>query len=158
MAGKVNKAIGGSKGFHYKPVSSEDLTLAVETALSKTDQVKGQRFSVSGADSLTMNDLLHHLERSVGKEEGSTKLNANLGISDLVEEFFTGIAHDKNMARFAEFMDKNSPNLEEGNADFFRQFNLTHTKKVAEYYKALKLKEEDLVHPIFTNYKMVSLD
>ena len=120
MAGKVNKAIGGSKGFHYKPVSSEDLTLAVETALSKTDQVKGQRFSVSGADSLTMNDLLHHLERSVGKEEGSTKLNANLGISDLVEEFFTGIAHDKNMARFAEFMDKNSPNLEEGNADFFR--------------------------------------
>lgn len=33
MAGKINKAIGGSKGFSYKPVSSEDLTQAVEVAL-----------------------------------------------------------------------------------------------------------------------------
>lgn len=105
LAGKINKDIGASKGFQYKPVSSEDLSKAVETALSKSDQVKGQRFAVDGSESVTLNELLHHIERSVGNEEGSTKFSTNLGLSDFVEEFFVGITHDKNMARMAKFLD-----------------------------------------------------
>jgi nucleoside-diphosphate-sugar epimerase len=102
--GKIPKAIGGSKGFQYKPVASEDLAIAVETALAKTDQVKGKRFTVSGAQTATLNELLHLAEKQVGKESGSTSLKSSflgLGLSDYVEEFFTGITHDKNMARMA---------------------------------------------------------
>ena len=57
-AGKINKAIGGSKGFQYKPVSSEDLATAVETAFANIAEVKGQRFSVNGAQGATLNELL----------------------------------------------------------------------------------------------------
>lgn len=156
MAGKINKAIGGSRGFQYKPVSSDDLTAAVEKSLTDADSVKGKSYSVNGADSMTLNDLLGHIEKSMGKS--NTKLQTNLGISDLIEEFFTGIAHDKNMARMAEFLDSNLPNLEENSPDFFKQFNLTHSKKVGQFYSSTKFSEEELIHPIFTNYKMVSLD
>jgi hypothetical protein len=47
-AGKINKSIGGSKNFQYKPVSTEDLTTAIEIALAKNDEVKGQRYQVNG--------------------------------------------------------------------------------------------------------------
>jgi uncharacterized protein YbjT (DUF2867 family) len=47
--GKIPKAIGGSKGFQYKPIASDDLATAVETALANTDKVKGKRFTVSGS-------------------------------------------------------------------------------------------------------------
>ena len=57
-AGKINKAIGGSKGFQYKPVSSEDLATAVETAFGNIAEVKGQRFSVNGSQGATLNELL----------------------------------------------------------------------------------------------------
>ena len=40
-AGKIPKAIGGSKGFQYKPVSGEDLTAAVEAAFN-TAEAKGK--------------------------------------------------------------------------------------------------------------------
>jgi nucleoside-diphosphate-sugar epimerase len=151
MAGNINKAIGGSKTFKYKPISSEDLAIAVQTALEKTEQVKGKRFSVNGTETITLNELLHLAEKSVGKAEGSTKLVGSLGLSDFVEEFFTGITHDKNMARMAEFFDLHQVNLEEGYPDF-QESNLS------DYFGQTKFKEEDLIHPIFTNYKMVSLD
>jgi len=67
-AGKIPKAIGGSKGFQYKPVSVEDLATAVQTALAKTDQVKGKRFTVSGKHTATLNELLHLAEQYVNKE------------------------------------------------------------------------------------------
>lgn len=67
-AGKISKSIGGSKGYQYKPISSEDLTLAIETALGNTSEVKGQRFNVNGSQSATLNEILHMAEKSVGKE------------------------------------------------------------------------------------------
>lgn len=111
-AGKIPKAIGGSNKFQYKPVSGEDLTTAVESALNTAD-AKGQRFTVNGAQTATLSDLLGMTERLVGT--GNTKLAGSflgLGLSDYVEEFFTGITHDKNMARMAEFYDSHSVNLE----------------------------------------------
>lgn len=80
------------------------MTAAVEHALANTSEVKGQRFTVNGADNSTLNQILHLAEKQLGKDEGSTKLTKSLpglNISDFVEEFFTGITHDKNMARLA---------------------------------------------------------
>lgn len=82
-----------------------------------------------------------------------------LNISDYVEEFFVGITHDKNMRNMAEYLDAHRPNLDEGNADFLQEFSLTLNKSLSdEYGLNNRIKEEDLVFPIFSNYKMTSLD
>jgi hypothetical protein len=158
LAGRINKSVGGAKTFQFKPVGTDDLANAVATAFSKIEEVKGKKFSVSGSQSASLNDILHHIEKGVGKPEGSTSLSGNLRLSDLFEEFFVGLAQDKNMARFAEFVEANHPNLEDGSPDFHQAFNLTHEQKLADFYSTVKFRDEDLVHPIFTNYKMASLD
>lgn len=112
---------------------------------------------MNGAQSATLNDVLHLVERSIGKSEGSTSFSANLGISDFIEEFFVGITHDKNMGRMAAFLDQNSPNLEE-NPDFHKTLSLTVEESLNDFYTKTRLSQDDLVFPIFTNYKMVSLD
>jgi len=127
LAGKVPKSIGGSKSFQYKPVSAEDLAVAVESAFSNINDLKGKRFSVNGSTSTSLNQLLHSIEKQVGKDQGSTSLRRSLlglGLSDYVEEFFTGITHDKNMGRFAEYMEQHTPNLEAGIPDLFKQLGI----------------------------------
>ena len=156
--GKINKAIGGSTKFQYKPVSSDDLTTAVQYAIANTDSVKGQKFSVNGQQSVTLNEILQFAERKVGRE--NTRLKSSLlglNLSDYVEEFFVGITHDKNMARMAEFFDTHSVNIE-GDADFHQKFGIEQTGTLEGFFGGKKVKEEDLVFPIFSNYKMVSLD
>ena len=157
-AGKIPKAIGGSKNFQYKPISSEDLSSAVEYALGNINDVNGHCFTVNGADSATLNDILHLAEQKVGKDQGNTGLRGRplLGLSDYVEEFFTGITHDKNMARMAQYMEQHTPNLEQD--DYHKRFNLSHSVKLKEYFEGKKVRVEELVTPIFTDYKMVSLN
>jgi len=75
-----------------------------------------------------------------------------------VEEFFTGITHDKNMARMAQYMEQHTPNFEAGAPDFFKELGIQQAVSLKDYFGGKKVKEEDLVFPIFTNYKMVSLD
>jgi nucleoside-diphosphate-sugar epimerase len=54
-AGKINASIGGSQVYHYKPVSSDDLALAVETALTNFANAKGQNYIVNGEHEHTLN-------------------------------------------------------------------------------------------------------
>ena len=91
----------------------------------------------------------------------NTKLASSLlglNLSDYVEEFFTGITHDKNMSRLAEFFDSHSLNLEADQPDFFKQFGVIQKVSLKDYYGGKTVKEEDFVFPIFTSYKSVSLD
>jgi len=81
-----------------------------------------------------------------------------LGLSDYVEEFFTGITHDKNMAHMAEFFDSHPLNLEADQPDYFKKFGITPKVSLENYYGGKRVKEDDLIFPIFTSYKMVSLD
>lgn len=46
----------------------------------------------------------------------------------------------------------------EADEDFHKKFGIQHTGSLEAHFGGKKLKEEDLVHPIFSNYKMVSLD
>lgn len=133
--GKINKTIGGSKTFQYKPVSSEDLAAAVQNALANTKDVKGQKFTVNGNQNVTLNDILHLAEKQVGTE--NTRLKGSLlglNLSDYVEEFFTGITHDKNMARMAEFFDTHSLNLEADAPDFHNKFGLSQSVSLDNYF------------------------
>ena len=82
------------------------------------------------------------VEKHVGKDQGSTKLTGsclNLGLSDYVEEFFTGITHDKNMARMAEFLDTHSVNLEADCPDFHSKFGLSQKESLQDYFGGKKI-------------------
>lgn len=101
---------------------------------------------------------MHIAEAAVGKGEGQTKLHKSLlrlNLSDYVEEFFVGITHDKNMRRLAEVFEAEQPDLSQGNPDFFQQFGLSHKESIRD---SPKVREEELILPIFSNYKMTSLD
>ncbi len=61
---------------------------------------------MSGATEYQLAEIVRVIEASANK--GHTKLKypfLGLGISDFVEEFFVGIAHDKNLVRMAKFFE-----------------------------------------------------
>lgn len=62
------------------------------------------------------------------------------------------------MARFAEYFETHRPDLEKEGADFFNKFGLAHLKTLDQEYSGRQITEEQLVTPIFSNYKMTSLD
>ena len=75
----------------------------------------------------------------------------------MVEEFFWGIAHDKNMSAFVDFYERNHVVMKEH--DFFSKMGITHEKKIeSEYLTDRKLDSDDFVFPLFTSYKQASLD
>lgn len=158
LVGKVPSSILTADHYKYQPISSDDLTQAVEAAFTNFTSAKGKRFNVYGRVELSLKELIEHIARSVGKNASDikpVKPFLNLGLSDFIEEFFVGIAHDKNMTRMAEYFEAHKPVFE--NADFFKEFNLSHKSSVGKVYEK-QIKEEDLIHPIFSNYKMTSLD
>ena len=104
--------------------------------------------------------MLRFAEKAVGKTEGSTKINApriSAGLSNYVEEFFVGITHDKNFRRFANYMDTERPDLDKDSKDVFQYFGVERQGTLERYFSK-RVKEDDLVHPIFSNYRQVSLD
>jgi hypothetical protein len=42
--------------------------------------------------------------------------------------------------------------------DFFKKFGISQKVSLEDHFGGKRFREEDLVFPIFTNYKMVSLD
>ena len=100
------------------------MTTAITTAFEKIDETKGKKFNVNGHESATLGDIISVLETSLAKVEGSTKKGYNLPGVEFIEEFFVGIAHDRNMIRFAHEFDKLQPSLEAN--DFFKTFHLQH--------------------------------
>ena len=92
--------------YRYHPIGADDLTQAVLTSFEKLNEVKGHKFNVNGKESTTLRDVVTILERSLGRAEGSTKLARLIPGVEFVEEFFVGIAHDRNLIRFAQTFDK----------------------------------------------------
>jgi hypothetical protein len=101
--------------------------------MNDMDSVKGQKFNINGADSLTLRDMLNMIESGCGKGEGSTGLKKCIGLSEHIEEFFVGIAHDRNLARMASFYNTHQPDMRAD--DFFAKFNLTHSESFKDYFK-----------------------
>ena len=62
------------------------------------------------------------------------------------------------MARLAEYFETNKPDFEKEGLDFFNKFGLTYKANLDQSYGEAQIKEEELVTPAFTNYKMTSLD
>jgi hypothetical protein len=77
-------------------------------------------------------------------------------LTTLIEEFFVGTTHDANMTRMVEFFEKNNVNLKEN--EFKTKFDVSAKTGFDEHYMSKRYGTEDLVYPLFTNYKMISLD
>lgn len=99
MAGKVpHTFIDKSAKFLYKPVHHDDLSKAVHTAFG--NKHAGESFSVSGNEEMTIRELMGYLERAAGRDVGTVIAKRELPffeLSSYVEEFFSGVTHDKNM-------------------------------------------------------------
>ena len=107
MTGKIPQSLGGPKGkFTFNPVHSDDLALGISTAYNEMNELKGHKYTLSGEKGYTLSEMLSVLEGSCGQNK--TKLSSSflgLRLTDFVEEFFVGIAHDKNMGKMAEFFE-----------------------------------------------------
>lgn len=123
MAGKIPYSLGRAGRFQFNPVHTDDIANAINHSLSNADKVKGTNLTLNGSEDYTLKDILTVLEQSVSKDQGSTRTKKSFGLTDYIEEFFVGIAHDKNMARMSDFFEANSSiNLKEN--DFYGKFNL----------------------------------
>lgn len=150
FAGRVPKSIGGANSYSFNPVHTDDLTTCITTAIEKMSEAKGQRWSVNGAEPHTGADLLVACEKAAGK--ANTKLVSHLGLTDLVEEWFAGIAHDKNLAKMVQWYENNRPNMKDN--DFMAAFDVEPTQGFAEHFAGLgRVREEDYLHPLFSSYK-----
>ena len=155
FAGRVPKGLGGASSFSFHPVHSDDLATCITTATERMSEAKGQRWCVSGSEGVTVADMMVACEKAAGKS--TAKLVGNMGISDLVEEWFAGIAHDKNLAKMAQWYESTRPNLHEN--DFMANFGVESTQGFSDYYAGLgRVREEDYLYPLFSSYKQVSLD
>lgn len=161
-AGRIPSAIGNATNHKFRPVAEQDLAKAVQHALTNFASVKGHNYLVNGADEATLADLLRTLEGVVGKGEGSTSKQGSLlglKISDYIEEFFVGISADKNFRNLAEDFEAHRTNIAEGRVNYFEHHGLQRESKgVRDTYQALKLREEDLIQPTFTDYKLSGLN
>ena len=97
FAGRVPKTIGGANSFSFNPVHTDDLTACITTAIEKMSEAKGQRWSVCGADSVTVADIMAACDKAAGT--APAKHTTVMGLTDFVEEWFAGIAHDKNLGK-----------------------------------------------------------
>jgi hypothetical protein len=160
-AGRLYNSIGGANTHRFKPVAEQDLTNAVEHALANFNSVKGHNYLVNGSEGLTLSDILHTIEVVLGKGEGSTKLSKSLlrlNLSDYVEEFFVGITHDKNFRNLGDYFETHKPNLAEGKENYHDANGLARSSKgLQDTLQSLKLRDEDLVFPTFSDYKTVAL-
>ena len=155
FAGRVPSMIGGASSYQFNPVHVDDLTTSITTAFENMDEAKGQRWNVNGNEKKTVADIMAVVERATGK--GHAKHTMCLGLTDLVEEWFSGIAHDKNLGKMVQWYEENRPNLNEHN--FAEKFGVQLSQSFTEHYTQLgKVNESDFVTPLFSSYKQVSLD
>jgi hypothetical protein len=109
---------------------------------------------LNGQEHHSLKEILETVEKAVGRQ--NVGLTRNLGLVDILDEFFVGISHEKNFRNLAEFFESSKINLKEN--DFFSKFDLKETAKFSEFYKNNKPTETELAFPAISNYKNVSLD
>lgn len=130
LAGKIPLGLNNPKDhFTYCPVHSNDVALSIEQAFSHISDLKGGKYTLSGSTSLTLHEIVKTLEEASGKGNTATKSPLlNIGLSDFVEEFWVGFAHDKNMVRMAKFFELN-PELKSKlrENDLFAKTNTSNT-------------------------------
>ena len=108
-ARRVPKALGNPKAsFKYHPIHIDDIARVVDSSLSANNE-QSSISNLNGNESVTLREIVDLLEKAAEYEEGSTKLvktRFNLAFGDLIQEFFTGVSHDRNMGYMAQYFEE----------------------------------------------------
>ena len=149
--GSIKAPFTVENGAQFKPLHQDDLHRAVSTGLDSG--LKGQ-FALRGGDSIDIKSLLGLIEKSCGKEEGSTKALREipgLPLGRMLEEFFTGICQDTNMAEMVWTFNQGGDPVP-GN-DYWSASGTQPEQRLGDWYGANLFEEEDLIRPSFGSYK-----
>jgi uncharacterized protein YbjT (DUF2867 family) len=84
----------------FRPVHSEDVASAVAHVLNNAGH---GHFSLRGSQEVSLKQLVNLIEKSLGKEAGSTSASKNFKVTQLLEEFFTGMTVHQNLKNLAEY-------------------------------------------------------
>jgi hypothetical protein len=78
-----------------------------------------------------------------------------LGVSRVLDEFLVGQTHEKNFVSMIENFEQERPNLQEN--DFLSKFGIQAQKNFLDFSQR-DVEIEDLKYPLFSSYRMTSLD
>lgn len=133
----------------FNPISAQDVASAVAHKL-----VNGGHghFALRGEKELTIKQIVGIIERASHKTEGSTqasKFNPLL----LVEEFFTGLTVDQNMANMVQYFATNKKQPVTG-ADFWQAEQLKATTDFESFFRSNTVSHASLAEPSYGAYKL----
>jgi len=132
-------------------VHTDDIASAAGEALGSS---RPGRFSVNGSDSLTLREIMDTLEKSAGKNPGSTR-GPLYPAFDYMWDFFTGNTNDVNLSRMVDFYEKN-PSLAQEHAA--NPWGSEATVGFENYYSKTQVEEEHYAHPTMGAFKCAHLD
>lgn len=160
LAGKIPSEFFFTKEANFKPVHHADLTRAIAHAM---DHPVHEQFKVRGEEKISIKDLLGLVEHSCGKEAGSTKGHFRipfLKLSELFEEFFVGITHDRNMRLLLEHLEENPTDCPCPGTDFWESSGLQREHQLRKFFNSHRYSDLDdnMATPTFGHYKQVDLN
>lgn len=157
LAGRILESVGSTKhSFRFNPVSADDIARAVTDAWNR--DVSGKTYSVAGSEQHSLHSVFSHIAEAAGTTtENVAKYSPNMFITAF-EEFTNGISHDQHMGRFASYYERKEAGFLGNESNYLKEFDLKESTTLSEYYAKNKLTAEEHVHPLFTEYKQISLN
>ena len=148
-------------GAKFRPVHHDDLSTAVAHLL-KTP-LDSQHLQIRGSEEFSVKDLVNMVEKAAGHNVGDTKAMFNIPFLEpgtVIEEFFTGITHDRNMARLIDHFAEHDKEICAHGECFFQKSGLSPKHSVSNFFGNLQLADDcpSMVTPTFGAYKCASLD
>jgi len=160
LAGKIPSEFFFTDEANFNPLHHSDLTRAVAHAMENPHH---DQFSVRGEEKISIKDLLGLIEQSCEKEQGSTKAQLRiplLKLSEMFEEFFVGITHDRNMRLLLQHLEEYPTDCPCPGTDFWEASGLQREHSLLKFFKGHRYSDQDdrMATPTFGNYKMVDLN
>lgn len=145
---------------NFRPVHHADVTRAVEYAI---DHSLGKQLKVRGDEKISIKDFLRLIEHSCDKTPGATKALPKvplLKLSEIVEELFVGITHDRNMRIMLQHFEDNELDCPCPGTDFWETSGLARKEKLSAFYQYHRYHDTDetMATPTFGHYKQVDLN
>lgn len=130
---------------------TDDVASVVGDALTNS---RPGRYTVNGANTLTLRGILDELEAKAGKNKGST-VAPQVPPLDLLWDFLVGTTTDLNMSRLAEYYEEHTKLEESLRAN---PWSFTASQSFDSWVRSLNLTEAEYSSPTFGAYRCAHLD
>lgn len=137
--------------FEFSPIHTDDIATAMGEALSSS---RPGRFSLNGAETMTLREVMNALEVRAGRTEGATS-GPLIPTLDLLWDFFVGTTSDLNMSRMIDFYEQNKQLQADHHAN---PWDVKHSQSFQGFVKSQTLTEENFSHPTMAAYRCAHTD